>query len=414
MTLTAGIIAGGLIALALWNVVLAVRVERLLRRTPPELLTDDVAPAGLVVLCLRGGDPFLERSLRRLFDQDYPRYRVRIVLDSPSDSARQYVDQVLADLRPRHVEVLALPERYATCTYKMSGILFGTRSLPEETQFIALMDGDTVPHRTWLRELATSLFHSGAECATGNRWYFPEVPTLGSLVRVCWGAGALTMMSLCRLPWGGTMAFRRSVIEDDRLRWRIQHAFSEDTTIGQFVEETGGRVEFDPRLTIVNQELIGLRGMFNFDTRQLLAVKLQHAAWWRVALHGLSGAPMLLYPLARLCGFPATTQLDAIFGVYFLSFAAQAFLFGPAVRSILRTRSESLPGWGLRRVLTGLVAVPLTQALHIVAIVRALTMRRVVWRGVHYRLGSNPPLTVERDDAGVPTSAQLAPLARSA
>jgi hypothetical protein len=277
---------------------------------------------------------------------------------------------------------------------------------------VALMDGDTVPHRSWLRELATPLIRDQAKCCTGNRWYFPEVPTLGSMIRVAWGAGALIMMSLFRIPWGGTMAFRREVIEDERLRDRIRHAFSEDTTIGQFVNELGSRVEIDPRLMIVNYEQIAIPGFFNFDTRQLLAVRLQHRRWPWVALYGLVGLPLLPYPLARLCGWSPETAVDVAFGAYFFSYAMQVVLFAPAIRGMLRTRNESLPGWNLRRVLFGLLALAVTPLLHAIALVRACTMRRVVWRGVTYQLGANPRLQVVGDES--PTTTDTKPLAKSA
>lgn len=406
LTIAVGVI---LIAGALFNLATAFMVQRMLRRPLTPLVTDDEAPLGLVVLCLRGGDEFLDRSLRRLFTQDYPRYRVRIVLDSAQDTARPYVDQVIRELEPAHVEVVTLGERFDTCTYKMSGILWGTRSLPEGTAFVALMDGDTVPHSTWLRELATPLVRDGALCSTGNRWYFPERPEFASLVRVCWGAGALIMMSLNRIPWGGTMAFRREVIADERLRDRIRHAFSEDTTIGQFVNELGGRVEVDPRLLIVNFEGTSLKGFFGFETRQLLAARLQHRAWGWIVACGTAGLPMLVYPLARIGGWRPDRLLDALFAVYFFSLATQAILFGPAVRRLLRMRDEYLPRWNARRVVLGLLAAPTAQLLHLVAIVRAITMRVVVWRGVHYRIGHNPRLLVVHDESrAAPTPETLA------
>ncbi|MCA9053658.1 MAG: hypothetical protein KDA75_07460, partial [Planctomycetaceae bacterium] len=100
------------------------------------------------------------------------------------------------------------------------------------------------------------------------------------------------------------------------------------------------------------------------------------------------------------------------FAVYFLSYASQALLFGPAIRSMLRERGESLPAWNLRRVCYGLVAVPTAQLTHLVALFRAQAMRTVVWRGVHYRIGVNPRLKVVRDDTSTPPVAE--PLARSA
>jgi hypothetical protein len=123
---------------------------------------------------------------------------------------------------------------------------------------------------------------------------------------------------------------------------------------------------------------------------------------------------MLVYPLARGVGWGANFWCDGAYGLYFLSYAAQAILFGPAVRATLRARNESLPGWGIRRTLTGLLAVPVAQVLHIVALVNAATMRRVVWRGVHYRLGVNPPLTVAWDESPAEAEPEPLPLARSA
>ncbi|MCA9053657.1 MAG: glycosyltransferase family 2 protein, partial [Planctomycetaceae bacterium] len=310
MNISTTIVVVGFAALSILNIATAVLIQRMLRSPRTRLLEDDEAPLGLVILCLRGGDPFLDRSLRRLIDQDYPNYRVRIMLDSENDSARPYVDAVLNELRPRNVEVSWLRERYDTCTYKMSGILAATASLPEGTRFVALMDGDTVPHRSWLRELASPIVRGEALCTTGNRWYFPEQADLGSMVRVAWGAGALIMMSLTRIPWGGTMAVRSDVIGDERLRHRIQHAFSEDTTIAQFINELGGRIEVEPRLVIVNYEQIRMRSFFNFNTRQLLAARLQHRSWWWIVLHGVSGLPMIGFPIARMLGLDLGPAAD--------------------------------------------------------------------------------------------------------
>ncbi len=383
-----------LLLLTLLNVGLTCAVVRMLRRPLAPLLSDDECPPGLVVLCLRGGDEFLDRSLRLLFRQDYPRYRVRVVLDSADDPARQFVDRVMAELRPPHVEVVTLAERHPTCTYKMSGILWGTRELPPGTEFVALMDGDTVPHRTWLRELATPLIRGGALCSTGNRWFFPEVSSPAAMVRSVWGASALLLMTVFRIPWGGTMAVRREVIQDERVRERLRHAFSEDTTLGQFVEEIGGRVHIEPRLIILNREQIGLGSFFRFEIRQLLAVRLQHRCWKWMALHGLTSLPLLAYPLARLAGMPTGQGVGAAFLAYSLTLGWQSLQLGAEVRRLLEAREEELPTWSLRRVWHAIVAVPATLLLHWAAVVRALGARRVMWRGVHYRIGRETPLRV--------------------
>lgn len=383
-----------LLVLAILNVGLTLAVIRVLRRPQAPLLSDDECPPGLVVLCLRGGDEFLDRSLRLLFQQDYPRYRVRVVLDAVDDPAREYVDRVMAELRPPHVEVVTLQERYPTCTYKMSGILWGTRDLPPGTAFVALMDGDTVPHSTWLRELATPLVRAGAMCSTGNRWFFPEVSSPAAMVRSVWGASALLLMTVFRIPWGGTMAVRREVIEDERLRERLRHAFSEDTTIGQFVEENGGRVHIEPRLIILNREQVGLGSFFRFEIRQLLAVRLQHRCWKWMALHGLTTIPLAAYPLARLAGMPTGQGVGAAFLAYSLTLGWQSLRLGGEVGRLLEARQEDIPAWSLTRLGHALIAIPATLLLHWAAVARALGARRVTWRGVHYQIGGETPLRV--------------------
>ena len=405
------IVAGALALVALLHIAFIVAMSRRLRAFRGPLLSDVECPPALVLLCLRGGDPFLRRTLTQLFQLDYPRYRVRIVLDSATDSAREHVDAVINELRPPHVEVVVLGERFLTCTYKMSGILWGTRNLPPDVQVVALMDGDTVPHAGWLRELATPLVTGGAACSTGNRWYFPDTPTIASQVRVCWGAAALTLMTLCRIPWGGTMAVRREIIEDPRLRDRIRAAFSEDTTIGQFVAEIGGRVHFDPRLVIVNHETTGLAGFLGFDTRQLLAVRLHHRGWKWIHAYNWIGSLLLVYPLARLSGWPAMWWTDALFAAAALLIAGHAILLGPSIRRMLRDRSVQLPGWNLQRFVALVIAVPVVQFVQLIAVLRACWMRSVVWRGVHYRIEGGRRLVVE---SPLPPTTEPPVLAQSA
>ncbi len=368
---------------------------RLLRDDGP-LLTDDEAPHALVVLCLRGGDPFLHRTLERLASQDYPRYRVRIMLDSPRDDAAEYVQSALGTPLPERFEVRTLTERRSTCTYKMSAILEATRELPPEVEVIALLDGDSVLHRSWLRELATPLVRGAASVVTGNRWYVPERASLANFVRFWWSAFALPMMYVLKLPWGGGMAMRPQLIQNEQLRERIGRAFSEDTTIGQFAVEQGGRVAFQRRLLVNNGEDVSLLAFFNFDTRQLLAVRMQHRSWRWMGVYGLLYSVLVVYGFLRGVWDFEPWLIDMFRGLVVM-LIAMGFAQDWAVRRILRQRGESLPWWTPWRLVLSLVAILLLPLLHVLAVSRAYLARSIVWRGVQYRLGSEPPVQVERD-----------------
>ena len=288
--------------LALLRLAECLFIVRYIRRVGTEPLADDESPPVLVVLCLRGGDPFLSRTLRALIAQGYPNFRVRIIVDSPEDEAHQNLREVLGEPPPEHVEVRTLMERHQTCTFKMSGILHGTVDLPEDVALVALMDGDTVPHASWLRELATPIVRGDAAVTTGNRWFSPDRPTLGSMCRFWWNAAAVPQMTFFHMPWGGTMAIRRDLITDERLRDRLQHACSEDTTVGQFAREQGHHVHFEPSLVILNREEIDLTSFFNFETRQLLFTRLEFRPYRWMVLIGLASIAVVIYPLTRACG----------------------------------------------------------------------------------------------------------------
>ena len=399
---------------AIFGVLLALQVvltaRTLIRLVTPgrPLLADDDCPTALVLLCLRGGDPHLHHTLARLADQDYPDYRVRIMLDSPDDDAAECLHDAFGESLPQNFEVRTLTHRLDTCTYKMSAILEATREVPEDVEVVAQLDGDTVVHRSWLRELASPIVRGEATVTTGNRWYIAERTTIPNLVRFWWASLALPLMYVLRLPFGGSMACRPDVIRDEELRRRIRHAFSEDTTIGQFVSERGERVEFVRTLVINNGEDISLRGLFNFDTRQLIAVRMQHQGWRWLGSYGLLSSVWVVYPILR-GWWPFEPWILYLFrsllGVMFL----QAFLQDWAIRRILKARGEHHPWWSPWRLLLSVIALAIVPFVHTPAVLRAYLTRRISWRGVVYRLNGEPPVQVGADlweDHSMPSSPQ--------
>ena len=75
---------------------------------------------------------------------------------------------------------------------------------------VALLDADTIPHRTWLRELVAPLADPRVGAATGNRWYMPAEAGWAGLVRYLWNAAAVVQMYCYGIAWGGTLALKRA------------------------------------------------------------------------------------------------------------------------------------------------------------------------------------------------------------
>src|SRR5262245_14917061 len=165
-------------------------------------------PPAAVILALRGADPSLIDCLNGLLRQVYPRYVVRIVIDSREDPAWNVVHDILAQHPPGQldVQVSVLENRHESCGLKVSAQLQAIAGLDPSIEVVALIDGDVTPGPGWLRSLAAPLAdpHVGAAC--GVRWYAPADTRLGSLVRNLWNAAACTQMAAYRIPWGGSLA----------------------------------------------------------------------------------------------------------------------------------------------------------------------------------------------------------------
>ena len=388
-----------LACLLAWQMAIKVRVIRHFRQPLPKLLEDHDCPLAVVVLCLRGGDPYLKHTLQWIRDQDYPRYEVRIVVDSPGDEAHEVLRQAFGETPPAHIVILILTERYPTCSLKVSGLLQATRDLPEEVGVLAILDGDAIPHASWLRELATPIVRGNAGVSTGIRWYAPRRSTLGGLCRFWWNSAAMAIVMQQQISWGGTMAVRGDLLRSGELRSRLQRAFGEDSVISGYAIDVGEPIAFPPTLVIVNREEITVRDFFRFDVRQLVNGRTSHKAWLSLVLHSLCSSLTLTYPLWRLCGLPVGALADTAFSVYCLTLWAGELAQAQAIRAVLATRNETITGWNeVGRWVDSAVALMVLPSLHLLAVLHAMILRRVCWRGVWYRIRGPLSVTIESDD----------------
>ena len=363
-----------------------------LSRFRQKLLSDADCPKAAAILCLRGTDPFLTKCVEALLDQDYPRYDVKVIVDDRHDPAWRVVEETAERHGATNISVEPLTERRDTCSLKCSSVVQGISSLDESYEIVALLDADTIPHRTWLRELATALDDDGVGAATGNRWYMPVEPTWGSLVRLIWNAAAVVQMWFYRIAWGGTFAIKTKVFRESDLLERWGNAFCEDTMTFAALKKLSLSVKFVPTLMMVNRETCDLGGFFRWVRRQLLTARLYHPGWIAVAVHGIvtSLAPALALVLLTYAlvfrEWTAAIWTGAGLALYELGLLLLLPPVDAAIRRIVRSRGEtpqpvSVLSWPLYAL-----ALPLTQIVYMLVLLSSLTVRRVDWRGVSYRI----------------------------
>lgn len=392
MTLLAVVVFWVLVGLVVVQGVIVLLFTRTLLRRPPQLPDDESCPKAAVVLCLRGTDPFLPATLEAVLELDYPDFELHVVVDDRGDPAWEVVQRVVKARRADHVHIMPLEDRLETCSLKCSSVVQAVSRLDESCEVVALLDADTIPHRTWLRELVQPLSDEHVGAATGNRWYMPEHPSLPALVRYVWNAAAAPQMWWYRIAWGGTLAVKTEVFRRGDLLDRWSNAFCEDTMLFRMLRRHGLQVAFVPTLMMINRESCDLGGFFRWVRRQLLTARLYHPGWWGVVLLGVSTTCWPMFALLLAAWSAATARWDVLayaLGGFALYECCMPLLLAPmerAVRRIARRREEPTSWTSPGLLWRYLAAIPLTQAVYAAALGSALTLRSVDWRGVHYQI----------------------------
>lgn len=353
---------------------------------------DGPLPKAVVVVCLRGGDPFLADCLRAVFDQDYPAYEVHVVVDSRDDPAWATVEQVIAETGAEHVRVSPLDQRRETCSLKCSSLVQAISRLDDSVRVVAQVDADAAPHRTWLKELVAPLADERVGAATGNRWYMPAQFSWAALVRYLWNAAAVPQMCTFHIPWGGTLAIKREVFQRSDLLERWGNAFCEDTMVYSALKRLGLEVVFVPSLVMVNREDCSLRGYVQWLRRQLLAARLYHPYWWFTVMHAL--VTSLIWVAALGVGLWGVAAEDLVATSWAVAGAAAYIaimltylpIIELAVRRVVRWRGEPTRWMSLRFLLAIPAAGVLLQMVYPSTLISAMRLKRTRWRGIDYRV----------------------------
>jgi hypothetical protein len=397
----APLLAGALLATLGLQLVLtlafALVVRRRLGRRPG---LAQPAPAAEVVLCLRGADPSLPAALAALAGQTYPGpWRLLVVVDSRQDPAWPLAQHTIARLEGagqsgwQSARLTPLAARPELGSLKSASLRQAFGELDGATELVALVDADAVVAPGWLEALAAGCCQDGVGAVSGNRWYAPAQGSGAGMVRVIWNGGALVLMTLLGIPWGGSLAVRREVIEPSGWREVLATSLCEDTALAAPLACSGWRYQFRPELIALDRDdSIGLRPLRRWISRQLLTARLHHPAWPLVALHGLGTWLLLLAVLAALLValglglWTAAAGLLAALVAYELGCVALLLLIESVASRSLRPLGGQLPQPDFARARQLLRWLPLAQWVYGLATLRASFARRVEWRGVHYEV----------------------------
>lgn len=350
-------------------------------------------PRAGILLSLRGGDDELPEALGSLLNQDYPDFELHIVVDSRQDPAWHIVDEVVTKSGKQNVFVSTLSERPKTCSPHCASLAQAARQA-DSCEILALVDGDVVAPRQWLRTLVAGLQSESVGMVHGNRWYQVSQPGLGSAVRYCWNSAAVIVMHLFGFPWGGSCAMRRA----DMLNAGVIDAWlttlNQDNPARVKIRLYGKRIKFLPELMILNRDAVALPVCMEFLKRQMLWSKLYSPPrrWVYLLIHGWSVLAIEAMAVALLgYGLIARDWQLVLTNAAGLGALALAIVLGLArnektVRNALAFRGEIIPAPTWRELFVLIPKTIATQAVYAIVLYKATFCRRLRWRNVEYEI----------------------------
>jgi len=368
------------------------------RSTHPVSGSTTTLPNVAVILSLRGADPSLARCITAAMSQDYRPYTLHIIVDSSCDPAWDVVKATLAEDSPSsqvRVGVHLRTELDPCRSLKLNAQRQILTNLDDSTEVVAFLDADCIPATTWLRQMITPLVDEQVGATTGMRWSAPLDQSWGTLARHVFNALAFPQMFLYRIPWGGSLAMRRTVIFQTGLIERWACSFGEDTSTYGALRASGLRLAFVPGATQVNTETTDLHSAYYFMLRQLVSVRLHHIHWPVMMVMNLAAiASFLVCCLLATVGIAGIVLANAQAGMfakfaiipasYFTATVAAVFIADILVRRFAHTPPYfvSLPK------LIVAVAISIYEASY--AICTAPRIPMIEWRGITYDiLGKN-------------------------
>ena len=202
-----------------------------LRRAKPYDLAQEFSVA-VIIPCKGDGDPNFKDNLLSIIHQEY-RGQVRFVfcVESQCDPAMPVLSQLERQFEHVQVCVAGLSTH---CAQKTFNILKGM-ALVGDIDIFLLADADIQPHSTWLQEMVAPFHDPGVGAVTGCFRRVPMTPHFrwGNYLAGLFGACIAAGISNDRLKglWGGSLALRKSMIDQYHLHERLATEIVDDIVI---------------------------------------------------------------------------------------------------------------------------------------------------------------------------------------
>lgn len=360
-----------------------------LKTAEPE---SDFTPFVSVIAPCRGLDADLESNLTALFRQNFPRYEIVFAVDSEMDEAVSIIKKIIereANGISKSAK-LVVAGQAVDSSQKVHNLRRAILEVSERSEVFAFVDSDARPDKDWLRNLIAPLENKQSGAATGYRWFIAGRGGFAAQLHSVWNASiasALGDEKKSNFCWGGSTAMRRDTFErlDIAEKWR--GALSDDYAVTRAMKEANLPVYFVPQALTASIEDYSFRQVVEFTTRQMKITRVYAPHLWIASFVGSFLFSVVFWTGVLLLFFASGWQfwLTLLFlPVIFALGAAKAWIRLNAVKLVLKDYEKQLNQsfWWQITLWT------ISPVLFFYNDLAALVSRKIIWRGIEYRLKS--------------------------
>ncbi|MCY0851644.1 MAG: glycosyltransferase family 2 protein [Thermoplasma acidophilum] len=309
----------------------------------------------LVIIPCRGVDYGLEDNLRSIVDQDIAADYVAVV-DDESDPAIEYI-------RKAGIPHIVSNYECTTCSGKVRAISTAM-SLKRDYNIYVIADSDIRAKRDWLRHLVCPLSEPNVGISTTFPYFYP-VGGLASRVKAVWGTVGQSLMEskMTRFGWGGSLAFRRSLL-DSHMQF-FAESVSDDSALTAICKSEGLRIAYvrDSRPAVYSPETFSQ--FWEWSNRQ---TALSISASPKVFRYGV------IFYFLDIFLFVSALALSVRNPLF-------VYLFIPKLIGIYRMYDRTVLKWPSFALI--FLALPF---IYLGNLITARKMKHIVWRGNRYEL----------------------------
>jgi len=384
----------GTVVLAVWQGWLIRNLANVYSQPQSVWPTETPLPKVAVILSLRGRDPYLDQCLRNLIKQDYPDFQIYLVVDSETDPAWDSIRKIRSEFGDVMI-VDTLKYRRPTCSLKNSSLIQAINALPLDVEVVALVDADAIVSPTWIRSLVAPMANPEVGCTTGIRWFAPTESSFGSRLRCYWNHVAASMIHASHIPWGGSMAVRRNLL-DEGLADEWSRMFCEDAHTINYLRRKGVKLVYVPEATIPNREDVSVASCIRFVNRQMLIFRLYNSNWnWLVLSIFLAASlrithDLLIVKALILTDFFSLACLVCCHPLILLVTRYEVSRLDRIVRQTVKNQGQVIPS----NPLPDLFGYFCVEIVFLTSVIAALFTQFAVWRGIRYRIRGPEEITL--------------------